>query len=236
MIEFDYHVVAFLDILGFSSMVESDSRAKDPRFLPLFIEVFDELSKIGSAGGPKVRMFSDSILVEAVLTPENVAAVMHVSAELQRLFLRRKILIRGGIAHGKHFASENVTFSEALVDAYQIESAQARYPRVVIDHDVLSYAWHHEDCDAKLKDAMKALVRCDRDGANFIDYLSADHFQDLTTHVQSCIDIKKKPSENVLEKMRWLLDYHNHCAKDFSASPLDPAHFRNGFLRFEKIS
>lgn len=233
---FNYHVIGFLDILGFSAMVESDSRSAVPRFLPVFVEVFAELSKFNTEDGPKVRMFSDSILVEASLSPVNIIRVFEVAGELQRLFLRKGILVRGGIAYGKHFSSENVTFSQALVDAYHIESKEARFPRVVIDRDTLSYAWHHDEVTEEMKEKIRGIVKTDRDGANFIDYLNVANLKELTGYIESCLRVKPRASENVLEKMRWLLDYHNHCAVDSSEQVADARHLRSGFTRFENIA
>ncbi|MBK5066410.1 hypothetical protein [Paraburkholderia domus] len=231
----EYSVVGFLDILGFSAMVEKDSSSAEPKYLPVFLEVFEELAANVDKDGPDVKMFSDSIVIAAALEPKNVIGVIEVASALQRLFLKRHVLLRGGIAFGKHFSSANVTFSQALVNAYLIESKVARFPRIVIDESVLNFAWHHRDADDLLKQKIRNTVVSDRDGAMFVDYLTEATLTDLTPHVRACIEGNISPHETILEKMRWLFDYHNHCASSYNLQPLDVQNLVNGFSKIETI-
>lgn len=206
----EYSVVGFLDILGFSAMVEADCNSSAPRFLPIFLEVFEELKDVSKGEGPPVRMYSDSIVIEAPLSPVNVVKVVEVAAELQRLFLRRKILVRGGIAFGKHYANDKVTFSQALVSAYHIESKIARFPRVIVDKHALSYAWHDTNSNPELRQRLEELLVRDRDQFSFVDFLNSENIEELSVLIRSCVESIAVSSETVLEKFRWLLDYHNY--------------------------
>lgn len=232
----NYGVVGFFDVLGFSAMVEEDSRRSTPKYLPTFVEVFRELAETTTKKALTVQMFSDSIVVAAPLSPENVSAVIDYSAELQVRFLSRQILLRGGIGYGKHFEQDNILFSQALINAYRLESETARFPRVVIDDSVLNYAWHHKDtCDA-LKEALKLTVLIDRDGARFVHYLKEPALTELTPQISSCIASNISPSETILEKMRWLLDYRNYSASTFGIARLDINDLANGFSPLEVIA
>lgn len=232
----DYSVVGFIDILGFSAMVDSDSKGGEAKYLPIFLDVFQELAGGMPGGGPAVKMFSDSIIVSANLNPANIVSVIKTSSDLQRLFLKKKILVRGGVAFGKHFSNDNVTFSQALVAAYMLESKVARFPRVVIDDSVLNFAWHHGDANDQLRDELKKIVVSDRDGMFFVDYLTEDALVELTPHVRACIESNMSPQETILEKMRWLLDYHNYSAGLHDHQPLNVQNFGGGFSRLDIVN
>ncbi|MFA8393826.1 hypothetical protein ACEPUD_27335 [Burkholderia ubonensis] len=226
--QLNYSVVAFLDVLGFSAMVERDSAAVEPRYLPVFVEIFGE---VGAEAREDVslKMFSDSVVIEASLSPQNVVRVLEIVGDLQRRFLRRHILLRGGVAFGKHFMDRYVTFSQALVAAYGIESRIARFPRVVASGDLLNYTWHHSDATPELHEKLRGLLAVDRDGAIFVDYLNNDPLQVFREHVECCLSTGKSPHETVLEKMRWLLDYYNFQANRSGQVPIESSHFTNGF-------
>lgn len=233
--QMDYSILAFLDVLGFSAMVERDSRSTNPKFLPVFVEIFEEIAKEAN-GKISLRMFSDSIVIEATLSPNNVIKLIEVVGELQRRFLGRHILLRGGVAFGKHFMNDYVTFSQALVSAYGIESRIARFPRVVISDDLLNYTWHHADTTAQFHDYLRHLLMVDRDNATFVNYLSEDSLQSYRSHVESCIHAEPHPHETVLEKMRWLLDYYNFQASHAGKNLIESDHFTNGFSHLITVS
>lgn len=233
--QMDYSVLAFLDVLGFSAMVERDSRSTNPKFLPVFVEIFGEIAT-EAKGEISLRMFSDSIVIEATLSPNNVIKLIDVVGELQQRFLERHILLRGGVAFGKHFKNDYVTFSQALVSAYSIESRIARFPRVVVSDDLLNYAWHHADTTAQLHDDLRRLLMVDRDNVKFVNYLSEDSLQSHRNHVESCIHAEPHPHETVLEKMQWLLDYYNFQADQAGKNLIESDHFTNGFSRLVTVS
>lgn len=234
-VQLQYCVVGFFDILGFSSMVEADSKLPQPKYLPIFLDVLETLAGNPKASGSEVRIFSDSIIVSAPLSPLSVLDVIETAAELQRLFLQRGILLRGGIAFGKHYATSNVMFSQALVTAYRIESKFARFPRIVIEEDTLNFAWHHESSNDDLHNKIRNSVLFDRDGALFVNYLSAETLNILTPNIRACIEANTQPDETVLEKMRWLLDYQNYSSGMYGFERLDLQHFANGFSRITAI-
>jgi hypothetical protein len=232
----DYGLVAFIDILGFSSMVENDSKDKSPKFLPIFLEVFEEVAESAAGSGCDVKMFSDSIIVESELTPSKVAGLLGVAGSMQKLFLKRNILVRGGIAFGKHFSSERVTFSQALINAYHLESKVAKFPRIVISDDVLNFAWHHANTNEGIRDEIKALVFRDRDNSAFVHYLMADTLQEFKPLIQSYIEQNILSGETVLEKMRWLLDYYNYCSGSIGGDRLSVQGLERDFSSLNVIN
>lgn len=231
----DYSVVAFLDVLGFSAMVEQDSTLKEQKFLPMFVEIFSELAQ-DVHEQVSLRMFSDSIIVEATLNPANFAKVLEVVGILQRRFLQRHVLLRGGVAFGKHYRDDFVTFSQALVAAYEIESRVARVPRVVVSPDLLNYAWHDVGTTEEMRTRLCGLLTVDRDRATFVNYLEAAHLPPFRGYVEACLAIEPHPREAVMEKLRWLLDYYNYQASNTAAEPIQSAHLMAGFSPLSAVT
>jgi hypothetical protein len=57
----------------------------------------------------------------------------------QRNLLQKKIYVRGGIADGQCYCDDHVIFSKALIKAYKLETEIAKYPRIVIEKNILTY-------------------------------------------------------------------------------------------------
>ena len=128
---------------------------------------------------------------------------------LQRIFVRRRTLIRGAIAIGKHYADANLVYSEAVVRAYRLERDRARFPRVLIDSQLLDWYVHDTGC-AELKSQVTPALLKDRDEEVFLHYLGAELLEDHGKLIGSYEP--GKVSASVLEKIQWLAAYHNHVA------------------------
>src|SRR5258708_5671754 len=117
----DFGVVGFLDILGFSDMVTADSEGQTATYLPRILEVVAVVRNTPGAAEFNLRVFSDSIVLSTALSEENILRLIQIVRTIQREFVKRNILIRGGVAYGKHFVDPVVLFSHALVRAYELE-------------------------------------------------------------------------------------------------------------------
>jgi hypothetical protein len=140
-IPYEPRVVAFIDILGFGTLV--GKLRPDPQ---LHRKLFRALSEIKIykklAGDPKtaqkeieVSVFSDSIVISA--TPENQYSVIWSALGLQSRLLSLGILCRGGIAKGFTYHKDDMLYGEGMLQAYHLESKTAIYPRIVISPDIL---------------------------------------------------------------------------------------------------
>lgn len=213
----DYAVVAFLDVLGFAEMVQADSVATKPTRLLTFLEIFEKIRK---DHGGAVRMFSDSIVIESDLTLAGVQAVVSLARKLQREFLKHGILVRGGVAFGKHFSDSNTIYSEALVNAYYIESRKARNPRIVVDANLVDFFENHPDITAADREWLKMSLCRDRDGCAFIDYIAVDNLEEVYPQVLNLTVSTSNTTDSVVEKLCWLLDYHSFTCTRASRSDL----------------
>lgn len=143
---YEKRIVAFLDILGFSTMIEDSKvdttlRVKIKNAMEIIYRVKEEYGDdkgFESATGIRVTTFSDSIVISYPANKHDglfllLINIIHLQLELGAL----GIMIRGGIAIGDVYHDGRMIFGPAMNDAYALESKMAVYPRVVITEDTL---------------------------------------------------------------------------------------------------
>ena len=227
----DFGVVAFLDVLGFAQFVESDARAPTPIYLNKLVESLSEARKSTPLEELELRSFSDSIVVTSPLDREMVIKLVSSVIGLQRAFVARGVLVRGGLAFGKHYADAESMYSEALVRAYRIERDLARFPRVVIDEQLIDWFVNDESAAQGAKGEFRALLLKDRDGAVFANYLDHDL---IAAHAALIASYELDAlTASVLEKLQWLATYHNHVATAAGDPPIADGPLVAGFRKVE---
>lgn len=202
------HFVAFIDILGFSEMVRSDCESSNsPKHLELLYDSHVRASALlGKDLEAGLIQFSDSIVFSRPFDLPSLDGFISAVATLQRSMLCDGLLCRGGVTFGKHFVKDRFMFSKGLIDAYHLESLQAKYPRIVVSENLLELANPTIDIEG-LK------VMREEDGVAFVDYLSenkAEEKEKLVTVTQKIIADSKNGGASVQEKMRWLARYADH--------------------------
>ncbi|CTP90325.1 hypothetical protein [Xanthomonas graminis] len=215
MPELKQHFVAFLDILGFSQMVEGDADGTNN---------LAKLYRCHQAAGAifaddtecSITQFSDSIVVSKPYEASGFKWFAESLAKYQRLLLDEGLLCRGGIAVNTHFSNNAFTFSSGLIDAYRLESTLARFPRVVISADLLDLVFPGG------KKMPPYLMRED-DGLVFIDYMWVTRNSSprkMMGMVSELVEsMSKSGSASVREKARWLASYSDHVMSSSLSIP-----------------
>ncbi len=156
----DTKIVAFLDVLGYRNIADKFERGDYVDFYLLrdaigeamgeFHGVFAKLIKFEpdeTAQWRKTniqfRTFSDCICITAPLESNEIGFLKHLRNFLKTLAFFQTImlrfggyLIRGGVSIGKFYSDSNMIFSKGLVEAYELESKTAIYPRILIGKSV----------------------------------------------------------------------------------------------------
>jgi hypothetical protein len=135
--EYTNRFVAFIDILGFRSIVRETEGASPNE---LFHSVVDSYWFASATATVSLRILSDSILM--VSKDEQAASFIEIANTVNAVrnsFLERGILLRGGISYGNHFESDEICISPALIDAYELENTRAAYPRIICSSAVLDF-------------------------------------------------------------------------------------------------
>jgi hypothetical protein len=159
--KYEEQFTAFVDFLGFSEASEETDDNTRLRVLELLRSLsalrgeFDMKSWVDGTATqynykPTVSTFSDHVVLSYPLDPLWWAADLNermislfVTAQFNRLLaqiastaLRIGFLIRGGATIGMLYHAEGVVFGEALIEAFEIESRVAVYPRVVLSRGI----------------------------------------------------------------------------------------------------
>jgi hypothetical protein len=184
---YEDRIVCFLDVLGFKELVNAPVRpdssvdeakvaaiAKALTAIRRAMDV-DEPEKV--LGGMQVTQFSDSITLSFPVNAKSAlfhAVLQIVWVQLQLIY--HGILVRGAMKYGKLVHTPELMFGPAFVDAYELESKAACYPRVILEDQVIqtgaaAHARHHDPATEAAH--IKKLLRRDHDGFWYVDYVNA---------------------------------------------------------------
>lgn len=164
IIKYENRLVAFIDILGFKDIVKQSE--KDPTKVRLLYSILNYLKdwevsdnwnlrlveieedaqkrgveKFDITGKTNSTSFSDSIVVSVKVdndVNEMTSTLITNLAYIGAILLEKGILFRGGLTIGNIIHNDNGTvFGQGLIDAYTLESKNAKYPRIIISDKLL---------------------------------------------------------------------------------------------------
>ena len=160
-------VVAFLDIIGFSALVEE--LEKNPKLhseLQMALKMIGAYKSLAGKEGfaqkdLEISVFSDSIVISAM--PDKINAVIFSCAHLQAQLAHLGILLRGAISSGLTIHEGDILYGKGMLNAYHMENSSSVYPRIVVDPELLS------GLDARYSEIF---LNEDHDGLFYVDFFS----------------------------------------------------------------
>ncbi|WP_097006977.1 hypothetical protein [Lacrimispora amygdalina] len=202
----EYSIVAFVDILGFSEMVRSDCEnvISNARYFEVLKSVNEQTKTIRKCN---ITQFSDSVIFSLPLDVDNFYQMVEILTNYQKDLFLQSIICRGAISYGKHYKEEDFMFSQALIEAYKLESKEAIYPRIILSKNLFDYF------KPQLNRGLPHLL-CEQDGYQFIDYFS---ILDKEISKDILVDFNKTMEKyplNVKEKYFWLFQYWEYRYSD----------------------
>jgi hypothetical protein len=233
---FEDRYVAFVDILGFSNLV--NRMRKEPALFKLIrgtldsideqAQQFEEYRRQKRTGArsvlPPVQLemtaFSDCYVVSDTTSAWRVVAAVQF---LGSTLLARGIASRGGIVQGQTYHRGRVLFGPAVVKAYELERDVAKYPRIIVSETVRRAVWRYHTGLWKGQ-----LLRRDIDGCWFVNVLMPSRsnwkqlpqvdsrqstvrfLKDLRPQLQE--QLARETDEGRLSKWRWLAHWYNRDA------------------------
>ena len=202
--DFDYAIVAYVDILGFSEMVKSDCENRNGamKFFEILKTINAETKEIEECN---IIQFSDSVIFTLPLSKENYLKMLRILSDYQYKLICNAIICRGAIAYGKHYMENEFMFSQGLIEAYQLEVAEAKYPRIVISPDLKEF---YRDDEIDLN------VVQEKDGHYFVDYFMGRDKQKLKMILQEYKDNLPQYTVRIREKYEWLFEYWEFIFKE----------------------
>jgi hypothetical protein len=238
-------VVALIDILGLRDILKDKSTEKS--FTKDFVHLIRAIIKgkyeisientgnldfpfvylPGKISWVKVTTLSDSIVISSPVNlrlrggPSSLVrpttVVFEVAFALQRALLQLGIITRGGVSVGELHHQRDLIIGSALVEAHELESNVAIYPRAVISNELVEKLLISDIPDAPIpfKQRLGSLFTQDADGMYFVDYLglnSTDIEVDWRKRfllIEDIIDRKMLLVKNQRhrQKIEWLCSY-----------------------------
>lgn len=220
-------IVAYVDILGFRELVEMGTPGEISRTLRLVREAVRPESSTARLYQLYYQSFSDlTVIAIPLLTPANVQfqpGLLEFQLggliEAQAKLIRNGILLRGAVVVGSIVKSYKQLFGPAMIKAYDIERAVAKFPRIVVDDSVIREKKRNpllQRAHDVPSHGIGSLLRRDKDGRMFVDYLRQPHWQPgyrtfLKAHRNLILNQLEatKDNKNIREKYEWMAGYHN---------------------------
>jgi hypothetical protein len=234
------HLVAFLDVLGFRTLVKESATDKIYTYFNVSKRITEFWQRTEIKDQIKFVTFSDSIVLaldtQSLVDSERLKYVREfflAVSLLQAELALEDIWLRGGISIGElsFDVGKNIVFGPALIQAYDLESRHAKYPRVLVDQNLLGYLNCRTTYQFMVK--LNSSVRDDiakwqssiifpwgvgvkeynsfrRDYPLFIDYLVqfmvTERYAELESIVRN-IQTSSNSAPEAYEKLRWVGDY-----------------------------
>ncbi|TKB44705.1 hypothetical protein [Thalassotalea mangrovi] len=131
----EYVYTALIDVLSYRHRLERDIQNGQEKFkedLEQSLKVFNSVNTAIFS----VQAISDTIIITCN-THDKFIDFLNIIRSVFISFLERGLFIRGGIAYSKHFQSGRITYSHAVAKAYELESRESVYPRIVFDKNII---------------------------------------------------------------------------------------------------
>ena len=206
------HLIAFIDLLGFRSIITEQDHARQKQVLALLTSLVaqrgDFTSESRSIGPnthehsirPAISAFSDHIVFSFPAAGSahtgSGPITFYLAAEIARIFnsaIEFGCLVRGGIAFGQLHHAGDVVFGPGLVEAYELESKFAGPPRIIVSAGAAQKLGSHP------------YLHLDEDGFLYLDYVRAAFDGPLGTHLET--DARRK----------WIVHIRGCCEKQITA-------------------
>jgi hypothetical protein len=148
---YERRFVAFVDILGFSQLVQRTvtdhglfervyAVLRDSRDQNLFRELFHDGNWPSNYQNTQEFgvVFSDSVVHTTQFDARGLIGMMFELNRLTLSLLQNGFFVRGGLVVGDIFVDRNIVFGPGLIEAYELESSHAVYPRILVSDSVIN--------------------------------------------------------------------------------------------------
>lgn len=224
--EYTTGYVAFIDVLGFSAFVSKEENGCKTADLFSFVKKLCYLFNSTDNLDVEVSFFSDSIVISAKSLESLFVPILLAESYLQD---KLGLLFRGGIAYGKYYHKDGVTFGPAVIAAYQLEKI-AVYSRILIHKDIEIpeeiNVLYFKDIDGYMCINPMAMIlnEIKAYGPDGVHYPDGDIVKALKARVnihrgKIFEGIKKNRGSSVVEKYLWRIRPFNYTCRIFADVP-----------------
>ncbi|MEY3422823.1 MAG: hypothetical protein RIR48_3152 [Bacteroidota bacterium] len=247
--------VAFIDVMGFTNLVNKGSIEHLESYFLKITEILDNMSYVKSE--IQSLLISDSIILIAPDNPYSFKLLLTAIRRIQSALLLKKILIRGAVSFGQIYYEpyKSIIVGKGYIKAYLLEG-EAIYPRIIIDpsiikkfgQDKMDFLYQingHQDYinGDKLIYTKSKFSQISDDGI-FVDYADKMISQsEISTSLKKVYEVlvdNLYGEQKLYSKYVWLRDYFIECLNESISSDSKKTNAYNSKLtdwrdRFERL-
>lgn len=227
-------VVCFIDILGFSKIIEKSSiEQQGNKLLKKIYKIINtNIKYLKPEVFGTIKVFTDNIVIGLPIFDDGESELGQIFmsfAQYQLSLALEGLFVRGGVSVGNYYADDIISFGPALLEAHNIENNISKTPRILLSKKASEMVSEHIKyySDNYAPQLRKILV--DTDGKQFINYLEASFvdtselsldiaYKTMLRH-KKCVESKIKEYSSqyeILSKYLWVAQYHNYfCNLNF---------------------
>lgn len=247
LIETENKFVAFIDILGFTKMIqEYDTNPISPLLQDVHKALNHSLDETVRKFGGKLdetflehKLFSDCLCVSIPFFDSkadytsSIGILISLVKTYQNNMMKKGYFVRGAIAVGSYFSDENMIFSGGLVKAYNLETYKAIYPRIIIEDTIVSQLriYHTSSFPTSITNE---IIESPKEGIHFVNpFINVTQaftlFQDMVTDTILNADLEglSKEDDQKVEKGKGAINvllgmmYDSHSEKESDKFQVD---------------
>jgi hypothetical protein len=204
----DYVYFAFIDVLGYKNYLAEDIKSNNLNFKDRLQSAFQIFNEINGSQF-HYQSISDSIFIHS--NSEDPTEFLYLLKKIFVSFVTNGLLIRGGVSYNRHFENPTITYSLALTDAYQLESSEAVFPRILIHQSIIEKLRNHHATGKKYLDRIVNAELLLQDGyATQLHILDEDNWNTVYSGCQKIYNENSSvvdSSSTLRLKHIWLQNY-----------------------------
>lgn len=230
-------VVCFIDILGFSKMIEKSSiEQQENKLLKKISKIInDNIQYIKPTNKDlgTIKIFTDNIVIGLPIFDDGESELGQIFmsfANYQLSLALEGLFVRGGVSVGNYYADDIISFGPALLEAHNIENNISKTPRILLSKKASEMVSEHIKYYSDYNYAPQVRdILVDADGEQFINYLEASFIDRTDQGIELARNIMVKHKNSVeykikeyssqyeiLSKYLWVAQYHNYfCNLNF---------------------
>lgn len=227
LVDTEPRFVCFIDILGFSDMIDEYDEDDTSTVLQDIQLAFSEaLKTIENSSNTinkedikhlKYQLFSDCVSISIPYFDRqddflsNFNLISSFIRGFQLVMMSMGFFTRGGLSIGSYYSDNNIIFSKGLVNAYLLESKKAIYPRVIVDTKVLEKIKKYSD-DNIFHHGINNYLVVDWENSVFLNPFNLT--TGIVSQFENVINEAKLDNDDFSEGINSLLDMSFNLLKD----------------------
>jgi hypothetical protein len=224
---YERRALIYFDILGWKELIRRS--ATEPRLhskIEAALTLFEATKPVFSIAGPgpqfRLSNFSDHFVVSAPLSFSGTFGFLAAATKntVVQLMALQQLCVRGAIVVGDLVHETDRIYGPALLEAHDIESRVARYPRIVLSEEAIELASREDN-------RTNVPLRVDADGLTFFDLLAPtgtlgnppgspvhELLRDRFAKYREALRHPLAKDMEVRAKLGWLLNYLETAASE----------------------